>query len=107
MEDDDGSVMIVGDDMTSMSGSVMQRVGADDATSQSASVMERVVDDESSQMSSVKVVGNGPSHAVVPKELRALGRAQESYTNLGKRGLGAQDLQNQIRSTANLQTTLI
>lgn len=93
-DDDDSMMERVADDTTSMSGSVMQRVGADDATSQSASILERVEDGESSQMSIGKVVGKSQSNAAVPKELRALGRAQESYTNLGKRGLGSQDLQN-------------
>jgi len=51
MDDDDGSVMervVIVDDVTSLSASVMIRAEGDDVTSQSESVMERIQDDESS-----------------------------------------------------------
>ena len=73
-DDDDSSVMRRGgDDETSeMSESVMRRGAGDDATSMSESVM-RLGDDEDDSSS-----GTGGKHSSVPKELRGLGRAQQS-----------------------------
>ena len=52
---------------------------------------------------------NNAADYAVPKELRGLGRAQESHTSLSKQGDFNQGagLHNQIRSTANLATSAI
>jgi len=58
----------------------------DDVTSQSESEMQRMEDTESvvSGIKSHKQEAfSGSNQLLVPKELRGLGRAQESYTSLG------------------------
>lgn len=111
-ESDDESMMERCDDVSDATSAMIRVDGSeatsimrgDDATSQSESVMERVEATESDLSSSM----GAPQPLVtaqVPKELRQLGRTQGSVADLGvATHLGNKSLETQVRSTSNMAT---